>query len=379
MQAPTATSNTMTLQVDGGGCYKVGGSTTMPVGSWTWVNYQNGSASQVMQLPLTAGNHSFVVTGTTPGVSLDNLLLLSDSTCVPTGFGTNCTTAAVIPPSTPTGLTAKASSPTSVTLNWLPSTTGSNTAPTGYYILRSSAAAGPYTSIGSASGTTYLDSTTIPNSTFYYEVEAYDAATPPNVSLASAVATVTTPNPPDTTPPSAPTELVATADGSSQINLSWTASSDNVGIAGYVVYRNGVQVATLGPTVTAYGDTGLTAQTNYSYYVVAHDPAGNVSAHSATVNATTAPIQTTTTVYGVVSGGQGQDLADVSVKTGRQGTAGGAVRASTNADGQYLLSGIVANTEHSYDYSLKGYKSVRLKKTFGVGSFQLNSALTSKS
>ena len=76
----------------------------------------------------------------------------------------------------------------------------------------------------------------------------------------------------DTTPPSAPTNLTATAASSTQINLAWTASTDNVGVTGYRVERcqgNGcssfAQIAT--PTVTTFNDTSLTLSTSYSYRV----------------------------------------------------------------------------------------------------------------
>ncbi len=90
---------------------------------------------------------------------------------------------------------------------------------------------------------------------------------------------------PDTTPPSVPTGLSATAVSSTQINLSWTASTDNVGVTGYDVFRNGTQVGTT--TTTSYQDTGLTADTTYSYTVAAYDAAGNVSAQSTAASATT--------------------------------------------------------------------------------------------
>ena len=95
----------------------------------------------------------------------------------------------------------------------------------------------------------------------------------------------------DSTAPSTPTGLTATAQSSSQINLSWSAATDNVAVAGYRVYRNGTQVAT--STGTTYSNTGLTAGTAYSYTVAAYDTAGNVSPQSASVNATTLPAGTT--------------------------------------------------------------------------------------
>ena len=90
----------------------------------------------------------------------------------------------------------------------------------------------------------------------------------------------------DSTAPSVPAGLGATAAGATQVNLSWTASTDSVGVTAYKVYRGGSLVATLG-NVTSYSDAGLTASTRYSYTVAACDAAGNCSAQSAAASATT--------------------------------------------------------------------------------------------
>ena len=90
----------------------------------------------------------------------------------------------------------------------------------------------------------------------------------------------------DTVAPSVPTGLTATAVSSTQINLSWAASSDNVAIAGYRVTRNGSAIAN--PTATSYQNTGLSASTAYTYTVAAFDAAGNFSAESTPASATTA-------------------------------------------------------------------------------------------
>src|SRR5205814_8670050 len=76
-----------------------------------------------------------------------------------------------------------------------------------------------------------------------------------NYGRTAVSVTVTAPPPPDTTPPSVPTGLTASASSSSQINLSWTASSDNVGVSGYRVYRGGTQIATT--SATSSTNTGL--------------------------------------------------------------------------------------------------------------------------
>jgi len=101
-----------------------------------------------------------------------------------------------------------------------------------------------------------------------------------------------TPPPPDTTPPTAPTNLTATAASPTQINLSWTASTDNVGVTGYKVERcsgaacsNFAQIAT--PTTTTFNDTGLTAATSYSYRVRTTDAANNLSSFSSTATTST--------------------------------------------------------------------------------------------
>lgn len=94
-----------------------------------------------------------------------------------------------------------------------------------------------------------------------------------------------TPAPTDTTPPSTPSGVRATTVSSSRIDLAWNASSDNVGVTGYSVSRDGVRVATL--SATSWSDTGLAAGTTHTYTVDAIDAAGNRSAPSAAVTATT--------------------------------------------------------------------------------------------
>jgi chitodextrinase len=99
----------------------------------------------------------------------------------------------------------------------------------------------------------------------------------------------------DTTAPSTPANLTGTAISASQINLTWTASTDNVGVTGYKVFRNGAQVGT--SATASYSDTGLTANTTYSYTVSAYDAAGNNSAQSAAKSVSTVTCYTGTNVW----------------------------------------------------------------------------------
>ena len=114
----------------------------------------------------------------------------------------------------------------------------------------------------------------------YYHGELYLGAAP---TLTPA---------PDSTAPSAPTGVTGTSPSSTSVALSWTASTDNVGVTGYRVFRNGTQVGT--PTDTSSTDSGLTAATTYSYTVAAVDAAGNVSAQSSPATSVTTQTGTTT-------------------------------------------------------------------------------------
>ena len=89
-----------------------------------------------------------------------------------------------------------------------------------------------------------------------------------------------------------PADLVASSASDSQIDLSWTASSDDVGVTRYPLERcQGVGCADFAQIAaavgTSYGDTGLLASTSYSYRVRATDAAGNVSPYSNVASATT--------------------------------------------------------------------------------------------
>jgi len=145
--------------------------------------------------------------------------------------------------------------------------------------------------------------------TFSYTLPASSVVSLVGQSTSGAVTTT------DTMPPSIPTGLAASAVSASQINLSWTVSTDDVGVAGYRVYRNGSQVGAA--TGTTYDDTGLAASTTYSYTVSAYDAAGNNSAQSSAVLATTngtvitsAPVITSfTSSSSLLTGGQSATLS----------------------------------------------------------------------
>ena len=90
---------------------------------------------------------------------------------------------------------------------------------------------------------------------------------------------------PDDEDPSDPTNLVASNIGANTTDLDWTASTDNIGVTGYDIFQDGVLVATAG--TNTFTVTGLTPLTNYDFYVIAKDAAGNTSGQSNTVSVTT--------------------------------------------------------------------------------------------
>ena len=118
---------------------------------------------------------------------------------------------------------------------------------------------------------------------YTFRVRARDTAL--NVSAFGPSAAAT---PADVIPPSVPTGLSAAAVSSSQINLTWNASTDSggSGIAGYELRRNGGPALSVG-NVTSYQDTGLAANTLYNYEIRAKDAANNISAYSSAAGATT--------------------------------------------------------------------------------------------
>jgi hypothetical protein len=125
---------------------------------------------------------------------------------------------------------------------------------------------------------------------------------PHSFSVAATTADGTDPTPAstawtvDTSPPSTPANLVANVQSATAVSLSWTAATDNYGVTGYDIQRNGVTIgsASLGSTgapLTNYLDATAAPSTSYQYAVVARDAAGNSSAASAPVSVTT-PVST---------------------------------------------------------------------------------------
>lgn len=188
--------------------------------------------------------------------------------------------------SAPTNLTASATSTPSgpaVVLNWSDSNSG---AIDHYDIYRD----GQKIGFVNSPSTTYTDVGLLSETNYSYYLKAID--TNGVGSPASATVTVTT-VPPDTSPPSAPTNLRLLSATKSSISLIWNVSTDNVGVNSYQIYSvtvsKGKQLSTLvGSTPnTSFSMTGLKANTSHSYFVIALDSAGNKSNPSAVLTVKT--------------------------------------------------------------------------------------------
>jgi fibronectin type 3 domain-containing protein len=179
-------------------------------------------------------------------------------------------------PSTPSNLTSTLNG-SSVSLSWSPSSDASGIK--NYVIYKNGRA------IATSTQTNFSDSSLLVNVDYRYRVQAVDNNNNPS-SLSNEVLVKIQPAP-DTTAPSTPGGLSATAQSSSQINLSWAASQDNVGVVGYKVYRNGQELSTT--TGTTLADGSLAPSTTYTYQVASFDAAGNTSLLSDPVSTTTSP------------------------------------------------------------------------------------------
>lgn len=167
------------------------------------------------------------------------------------------------PPSSPEGLTLTTVTDNSAVISWQLSS--DDIGVKGYQIYRDGV------KIGSTSKNSYKNTGLKPAKTYVYTLKAYDFAN--NYSPKSEPLTVVTN--PDITPPSVPAGVYATGVTATSVALKWSASTDNIGVKGYTLYRNGINIGTV--TKTVYQDTGLNPAMEVTYTLNAFDEGGNVS------------------------------------------------------------------------------------------------------
>ena len=188
-------------------------------------------------------------------------------------------------PTVPAGLTAAASGCSGASLAWTGSTDSGGSSLKGYNVYRNNAF------LKQVTATSTTDGGLAASTAYGYAVSAIDNAG--NESARSAVVSVTIPACADTTAPTMPSALRATASSCNATSLAWTGSTDSGGssLKGYNVYRNNAFLKQV--TATSTTDGGLAGSTAYGYAVSAIDNAGNESARSAASVSTPACPDTT--------------------------------------------------------------------------------------
>jgi chitodextrinase len=248
------------------------------------------------------------------------------------------------PPSAPANAAASGATQTSVSLSWSPST--DNVGVAGYGVYTNGA------SSGSTASTSYSVSGLACGTSYSFAVDAYDAAG--NRSAKTSVSASTSACA-DTTAPSIPTGLAASAATQTSVSLAWSASSDNVGVTGYGVYTNG---ASSGSTAsTSYSVSGLACGTSYTFAVDAYDAAGNRSGKASLTAATSACPDTqapttpanltaTSATASSVSLAWSPSLDNVGVSG--YGVYKNGASAGSAASTSYTVSGLACGTSYSF-------------------------------
>jgi YD repeat-containing protein len=338
----TPTATTVTASESGAVTFGVNIGGTSPSGTVAFVKQGSvlgtahvltGSAS-VEVMGLGAGPHTLTATYSGDATYSANSLTYDLTVLLPPD---------TTPPTAPGTPAFSNISPTSATASW--TAASDNRGVIGYdYRLNS----GTWQSLGNVLSVNLTGLT--PLTSYTFQVRARDAAT--NLGPASSNSFTAQ----DTTVPSVPTGLSGSAPSSSTVNLTWNAASDNVGVTGYRIYRNGSHIDN--SATTSYSDGGRTGSMTYSYQVAAYDAATNVSGLSSSINVTTpdtiAPTTPTSLSASAVSPSQINLSWGGSSDSGGSGLAGyrvyrnGSHIANTGAT-SYSDTGLSGATTYSYN------------------------------
>ncbi|MFM8393332.1 MAG: fibronectin type III domain-containing protein, partial [Acidobacteriota bacterium] len=246
----------------------------------------SGSFAEIAQLP--ANSTTYLDSGLTPDTAYSYRVFAINGG----GLSAPSEEATVTPPSIPSaasGLTATANSTSKITLTWVDASNNES----GFRIQRAAAATGPWSTVRTTNAgvTTWEDNTVNENTTYHYQVIAFNAG---GDALPSTPANATT----LLGPPAAPTNLVATTRSPTQITLTWTDNATNE--AGYKVKRRDpnssvfIDIGTLTPNVTIYEDKASQSNTianglTYTYKVVAENPTSTAESNEASATTGVTP------------------------------------------------------------------------------------------
>jgi len=277
---PTVPANVVGTDLGGGNVQLTWDPSTDPSGVQSYLIYRNGA--YIGWTP--GGVEQYTDVGLTEGLTYQYELRAVDpipnqseksAPVVVTPGGPD-----LEPPTVPGGVVATDLGGGSVQIDWTAST--DNVGIQSYLIYRDGGYVG-WTPDGTV---TITENGLTEGLTYSYEVRAVDLAS--NQSAKSAPVTVT-PGGPDLEPPTVPTDLTGIDLGGGSVQLDWTASTDNVGLSSYLIFRNGLYVGWIAAGTETYTDIGLTPGLTYTYEVRAVDLAGNRSDKSAPVVITVGP------------------------------------------------------------------------------------------
>ncbi len=257
---------------------------TITAYAWTFGDGTSSTSQNPAHVYSNAGTYSVSLQVTGPGGS--NTQTRGNYISVAPAAGPD-----TVPPTPPSSANATAGSSSTINLSWAAST--DNIGVTGYRVERcQGATCTAFVQLAATTGTIFTDTGLAANTTYRYRVRAGDAAG--NLSVYSNIASAATPaTAGDTSPPSNPSGLTATAIGTKSMTLAWTASTDNVGVASYRIERCSgagctgfVYAGTTSGTTKTLTQSGLFKGSTYRYRVLAVDAAGNRSGYSNIVSVT---------------------------------------------------------------------------------------------
>lgn len=189
----------------------------------------------------------------------------------------------------------------------------------------------------------------------------------------------------DTTPPTVPTNLTAVTAGTDQVNLSWTASTDDLGVTGYNVYRDGVKISTASDA--KYADATVAPNATYEYTVSAYDGSGNNSAQTPPVSVTVpgdgkttifsddftgtslSPAWTVIARHGEYAQNETECNVPGEVTVGNDMLAIGTVAKSTTC-GDFNLDGSVRHEPEAWPYATGDVQWTSFNFTYGTVSYR---------
>lgn len=290
LNTPIGANELVSLQLDNDSVVQVGGSSLVP-NIWSWVDWKNNNNTDKLVMSLTAGTHDINIVGLSPGVMIDKIMI-TDESCQPTGTGDNCSltspsntdlNVAIAQPIDGQNVSGK----TEVVVS--PS---DNVQEVSFRVNNKWQA-----TVKSAPFVWQWDTTTLPDGPAALTIRARKIGDPGNKYTEKAANVVInnkipTPEPVDTIAPTKPeglsinaTPVYAWTVSKITYKLTWKASTDDIGVVGYVIERDGV---VMGQTsALSFTDkTNTYTKTPYVYTVSAVDGNNNIS-KKATITATT--------------------------------------------------------------------------------------------